>query len=237
MPDRSDNARTPVVLAWSGGKDSALALHALQSDGRWDVVGLLTTIIEPAGVVSMHRVPLEVIRDQAAAAGLPLAVGTIPEAASNLQYEQSLRVVLRPLIESGVRTVAFGDLFLDDIRAYREGVFNQLGMECVFPIWGRDTPQLAEEFIAAGFKAWICCVDAEQLADRFCGREFEASVLSELPPGVDPCGENGEFHTVVTEGPCFTRPVRLVAGNVVQRGRFWYCEFTLCPSGAPLAIA
>lgn len=237
MPDRSDNPRTPVVLAWSGGKDSALALHALQSDERWEVVGLLTTIIEPAGVVSMHRVPLEVIRDQAAAAGLPLSVATIPEAASNLQYEQSLRVALRPRIESGVRMVAFGDLFLEDIRTYREQVCKQLGMNCLFPIWGRDTARLAEEFIADGFRAWTCCVDSERLPELFCGREFDADFLSELPPDVDWCGENGEFHTVVTEGPCFTRPVRLAAGNVVQRGRFWYCEFTLCPSGAPLAIA
>jgi len=237
MTLRTDNPRTPVVLAWSGGKDSALALHALQSDERWDVVGLLTTIVEPAGVVSMHRVPLEVIRAQAAAAGLPLAVATIPEAASNLQYEASLRSALGPLIESDVRTVAFGDLFLDDIRAYRERVCNQLGMNCLFPVWGRDTARLAEEFIAGGFRAWTCCVDAERLPERFCGREFDADFLSELPPGVDPCGENGEFHTVVTEGPCFTRPVRLEAGNVVQRGRFWYCEFTLCPSGAPLVIA
>jgi uncharacterized protein (TIGR00290 family) len=234
-PDRL--ARTPVVLAWSGGKDSALALQALQHDDRWEVVGLLTTVVEPAGVVSMHRVPLDVIQDQAAAVGLPLTVAAIPDGASNLQYEQSLRVALQPWIDAGVRTVAFGDLFLDDIRAYRERVFGALGMQSVFPVWGRNTTTLAAEFIADGFQAWTCCVDGEKLSDRFCGRPFDFGFLGELPSGVDLCGENGEFHTLVTDGPCFARPVRIAAGNVVQRGRFWYCEFTLCPSGAPLATA
>lgn len=235
MTGRPENARTPVILAWSGGKDSALALHALQGDRRWDVVGLLTTIVEPAGVVSMHRVPLDIIRDQASAANLPLSVAVVPEIPSNLQYEESLQSALRPWIDSGVRTVAFGDLFLDEIRAYRERVFGALGIECVFPIWGRDTAKLAVDFIADGFRSRTCCVDAENMAERFCGREFDVSFLNDLPPRVDPCGENGEFHTVVTEGPCFKRPVRIAAGKVVQRGRFWYCEFTLCPSGASLA--
>jgi len=237
MNGAGGSERIPVVLAWSGGKDSALALDAMQRDDGWEVVGLMTTMIAPAGVVSMHRVPISLIRDQAAALNLPLTVGTIPEGASNLQYEESLQSALQPWIDAGVRRVAFGDLFLDDIRKYRERTLGGIGVDCVFPLWGRDTAMLVAQFIDDGFRAWTCCVDAGRLASRFCGCEFDAGFLNALPPGVDRCGENGEFHTFVTDGPCFTRPVRIATGNVVQRGRFWYCDLTLCPSGASLATA
>jgi len=214
----------PIILCWSGGKDSALALAALSADARYKVVSLLTTVTSEYDRISMHGVRRSLLRDQAEAIGLPLVEVKIPPNASNTDYESAMADALSTVQESGVSRVAFGDLFLADIREYRERQMAEIGMECLFPVWGRDTRQLARDFVADGFRAVLCCVDPKQLDPAFCGREIDHTFLDELPAGVDPCGENGEFHTFVFDGPVFTRPVPLERGEIVCRDGFWYCD-------------
>ncbi len=214
----------PVVLCWSGGKDSALALDALLRDGRFSVVSLVTTVTREYDRISMHGVRRELLRAQAAALGMPLAEAEIPPGATNEQYESAMAAVLTPFREQGVDTVVFGDLFLTDIRAYRERQIAALGMNCTFPLWGLDTTQLAERFVRDRFRAVICCIDPNQLAPEFCGREFDEDFLNDLPPAVDPCGENGEFHTFVYDGPNFSTPLDVERGEIVNRDGFWYCD-------------
>ena len=228
----------PVALAWSGGKDSSLALAALRADPAVEVVALVTTITQDFDRISMHGVRRSVLHAQVAALGLPLIEATIPAAASNLVYEQSLGAALAELRSqhSGVRQLAFGDLFLADVRAYRERVLPPLGWEPLFPLWGRDTAVLAREFVAAGYRAVLTCVDTMQLGAEFAGREFDAELLAELPPSVDPCGERGEFHTCVYAGPIFPHPLAIQAGARVRRDdRFEYCDVTLQDVGASAA--
>jgi uncharacterized protein (TIGR00290 family) len=218
--------RIPVVLAWSGGKDSALALAALRRERRREVVGLLTAVVEPEGCVSMHRVPRALIQAQADALGLELSMAVVPEWPPNDVYEAAMAEALAPCRAAGAETVAFGDLFLADLRGYRERQMEALGMQCAFPLWGRDSASLARDFIAEGYRAVVCCVDSRRLPASFCGREFDAALLRDLPPEVDPCGENGEFHTFVYDGPGFSRRVQFAAGEVVSRHGFWYCNLT-----------
>lgn len=213
-----------VLLSWSGGKDSALALHALRQMPDVEVAGLLTTVTEDYDRISMHGVRRTLLERQAAEAGLPLHVALIPRECSNEIYEERMTAALTGIRAAGIRRVAFGDLFLEDIRAYRQSRLEAFEMEAIFPVWGRDTAELAREFLRLGFAAVLCCVDTEALAPTFTGRAFDEDLLRDLPPGIDPCGENGEFHTFVHAGPIFRAPVPFKLGEIEDRGRFWYCD-------------
>lgn len=220
----------PVALAWSGGKDSSLALACLRADPDVELVALVTTVTRDFDRISMHGVRRAVLDAQVAALGLPLVEATIPAAASNAIYEAAFATALTDVQRRrpDVRHLAFGDLFLTDVRAYREALLGRLGWHPVFPLWGRDTAVLARHFIASGYRAILTCVDTMQLAAEFAGREFDAALLADLPAGVDPCGERGEFHTCVYAGPIFGRPLELRAGERVRRdGRFEYCDVAL----------
>jgi len=211
-------------MGWSGGKDSALALHALSADTRFHVDALVTTVTDGYDRISMHGVRRSLLALQGDAIGLPLSEAHIPPGASNVVYETAWAAALRPHYERGVRQVAFGDLFLTDIRAYRERQLAELGMTGLFPVWGRDTTALAREFIDEGFEAVLVCVDPTKLDPSFAGRAFDDALLADLPSSVDPCGENGEFHTFVTNGPIFRRSVPCITGDVVQREGFVFCD-------------
>ncbi|MGH2936619.1 MAG: ATP-binding protein [Solirubrobacterales bacterium] len=208
-----------VVLSWSGGKDSALALSTMREQGV-EPTALLTTFTEDYGRVSMHAVRRELLEAQAAAVGVPLIEVLIPAACVNEVYEERMAAVLDspPLAE--VEEFAFADLFLEDIRAYREERLATVGRRASFPIWGRETAALAETFVDVGFEATLVCVDPKQLHASFCGRAFDADLLRDLPEGADPCGENGEFHTFVTAGPIFSAPVPVEGGETVERDGF-----------------
>jgi uncharacterized protein (TIGR00290 family) len=215
---------TPVALSWSSGKDCALALAELCAAGV-PIATLLTTVTTEYDRVSMHGTRRALLEAQAASLGLPLEVVELSPKSSNEEYEARMGEALARLRERGIETVAFGDLLLEDVRAYREAQLARAGMRALFPLWGRDTTRTAREIIARGFRAVLTCVDGEVLDERFAGRDYDARLLAELPAGVDPCGENGEFHTFVHDGPGFRSPVRFTRGEVVLRdGRFWYCD-------------
>ena len=217
--------RQPVVLSWSGGKDSALALHALLASSEYEPVGLLTTVTSDYDRISMHGVRRSLLERQARALGLPLSVAEIRAGAGNEDYEASMGAALVRLRDQGIRTVAFGDLFLEDVRRYREEMLARLGMRATFPLWGRDTAALAREFIALGFGAVLVCVDSGSIDARFAGRDYDAALLADLPPHADSCGEKGEFHTFVHRGPIFREPVPFSRGEVVARDdRFHFCD-------------
>lgn len=214
-----------VVLAWSGGKDSAWALHVLRSDPEVELAGLFTTFREGTDRVAVHDVPARLLRAQAAATGLPLHAIAIPDPCPNQAYEAAVNGALAAM--PGVSHVAFGDLFLEDIRRYRETQLAATGLLPVFPLWGRDTRALAGEMIAAGLQAWIVCVDTERGDPGWAGARFDREFVERLPTAVDPCGENGEFHTFVFAGPMLSTAVRCRPGPVVARGRFAYAPL-LC---------
>jgi uncharacterized protein (TIGR00290 family) len=221
-----------VVLAWSGGKDSALALAALREDPRYRVLALLTTVTREYDRISMHGVRRTVLEAQVSALGLPLVEASIPAGASNADYEEAFALALRTAQERwpGLRYIAFGDLFLTDVRQYREALLASLGWTGLFPLWGEETATLAQAFVGAGFRAILTCVDTTQLGPEFAGREFDATLLANLPATVDPCGERGEFHTCVYAGPLFAWPLSLVVGERVRRDtRFEYCDVKLAP--------
>lgn len=229
---------TDVLLAWSGGKDSALALASLRADPRYRVVALLTTVTREYDRISIHGVRRAVLEAQTAALGLPLIEASIPAAASNADYESAFALALRTAQERwpGLRHIAFGDLFLTEVRAYREALLGSLGWTGVFPLWGEDTAALARHFVGDGYRAILTCVDTTQLGAEFAGREFDAALLAELPRSVDPCGERGEFHTCVYAGPPFACPLPLVAGERLRRdGRFEYCDLLLAPAPSSAA--
>jgi uncharacterized protein (TIGR00290 family) len=216
-----------VLVAWSGGKDSALALRDVRSDPRYRVAALLTTVTAEYDRISMHGVRRTLLRRQADSLGLPLEEVLISPRAVNDEYEAAMGAALAAFRTriSGLDTVVFGDLFLADIRAYRERMLARMGMRGLFPLWLRDTRALAHEFVRVGYRAVLVCVDSAQLGGEFAGREFDTGLLHDLPPEVDPCGENGEFHTFVYAGPGLREPVRHQRGPVVVRdGRFVYCD-------------
>jgi uncharacterized protein (TIGR00290 family) len=213
----------PVALAWSGGKDSALALGALRREGR-TVAALLTTFTDDYDRVSMHGVRRALVRDQAAAAGIPLLEVGIPAGCVNEVYAARMEAAFRspPLTE--LDAVASGDLFLEDVRAYREERLASAGKLALFPLWGRDTAALARSFIEDGYEAYVVCVDTSVLDASFAGRKYDANLLNDLPPGIDPCGENGEFHSFVYAGPCFDRPVPCHLDEQVLRDGFAFAD-------------
>ncbi|HEX9235874.1 MAG TPA: ATP-binding protein [Actinomycetota bacterium] len=215
---------TPVIFSWSAGKDSAFGLWTLLADRRYEVRALLTTLTEGHGRVSMSGVREELLDRQAEAVGLPVIKVWIPPECVNEVYESRMISAFGAPEFRRVEHVAFADLFLEDIRAYREDRLAQVGKRGVFPIWGRDTATLAEAMIGAGFRATLVCVDPRALAPSFAGRSFDQDLLADLPEGVDPCGENGEFHTFVHDGPLFRTPIPCRTGEVVTRDGFVYCD-------------
>jgi len=213
-----------VLLAWSSGKDSAYSLHVLRQRDDVEVVGLLTTVNRAYDRVAMHAVRRTLLEAQAEAAGLPLHVAEIPSPCPNEVYEQAMEEALAQAIARGVSGVAFGDLFLEDVRRYREERMKPTGLQLLFPLWGRPTRPLAEEMIASGVKARLTCVDPRKLDRSFAGREFGGELLRDLPPGVDPCGEYGEFHSFAWDGPMFRRPLGVKGGEVVERDGFVFAD-------------
>jgi uncharacterized protein (TIGR00290 family) len=214
-----------ALFSWSGGKDSALALYEVLGTRSRDIAFLITTVTGEYDRISMHGVRSLLLEMQASSLGIALEKVIIPRNASNEAYELSLENALLKYKSSGVDSVIYGDIFLEEIRKYREEQLGKLGLGCVFPIWGRDSFLLARTFIEAGFKAVAVCVDSTLLDGGFAGREFDYDFLSELPPGIDPCGENGEFHTFVCDGPAFRERVVFEKGEIVLRdGRFYYCD-------------
>jgi uncharacterized protein (TIGR00290 family) len=213
-----------VLFCWSGGKDSAMALHALQSAQDHRITALLTTVTEEYDRVSMHGVRRVLLERQAASIGLPLHSVLIPPQCVNATYEARMKEALSEHLARGVRRVAFGDIFLEDLRVYRERNLAQLGMDALFPIWKRDTRELARDFLRLGFRAIAVCVDPRVLDPSFAGRTLEESFFADLPLGVDPCGENGEFHTFVFDGPIFRTPIRFAVGEKVMRDGFCFCD-------------
>jgi uncharacterized protein (TIGR00290 family) len=226
----TDHAAAPVrtLLSWSGGKDSALALQALRADPHVRVEALLTTVTDGYDRVSMHGVRRTLLDAQAAAAGLPVETVRIPTGCTNAEYEAAFGGALAAWAARGGGAVAFGDLYLADVRAYRERLVAEHAptLDARFPLWGRDTRALAAAFVADGFRAVLVCVDPRQVDARLCGRDYDAGLLAELPAAADPCGENGEFHTFVTDGPVLRRPVPVSRGEVVARDGFVFCDLT-----------
>lgn len=220
----------PALLSWSGGKDAAWALHAVRRQGEVDVVGLLTTITDGFERISMQGIRTDVLHAQAAATGLPVIEARIPQACDNAGYEASFADALQRTRARwpGIAHIAFGDLFLQDIRSWRETLCARLGWTPLFPLFGSDTARLARTMQASGLRADLCCVDTNQLDAGFSGRAFDAALLGDLPAATDPCGENGEFHTCVYAGPMFSAPIAVRRGETVLRdGRFAYTDFTL----------
>ena len=217
----------PIILSWSGGKDSALALARLRDDPRVELAGLLTTVTAGYDRVSIHGVRRALLHAQAVALGLPVHEVTLQPESSNKAYDAALAAALRELRERRpqVRRMAFGDIFLHDVRQYREERVAALGFEGIFPLWGEPPAALAREVIDRGIRARLVCVDTHALSAAFAGRAYDAELLADLPDGIDPCGENGEFHTFVSAGPGFRAPVPYSVGQVVMRGdRFAYCD-------------
>jgi uncharacterized protein (TIGR00290 family) len=217
-------SRPKALVSWSSGKDSAFALHEARAAGRLEVVGLLTTVTTAFHRVAMHGVREELLLRQVAATGLLCRMVGIPSPCSNEIYEQAMTGALLAAAAEGVTHVVFGDLFLEDIRAYRVAMLSKLGLTAVFPLWQRDTRELARDMIAAGLRAAITCVDPRQLDRSFAGRDFDQALLADLPAAVDPCGERGEFHTFVTAGPMLAHPVAVVRGEVVERDGFVFAD-------------
>lgn len=221
------NAREPIVLSWSGGKDSALALTTLRADPAFDVVGLLTSVTAGYDRISIHGVRRALLEAQARALDLTVDEIVLQPESSNEAYDAAVEQALVNLHRRypDVHRVAYGDLFLADVRQYREDRLKRSGFEGLFPLWGRPTDIVAREFIDLGFEARLVCVDTTQLDASFAGRSFDANLLRDLPSSVDPCGERGEFHTFVTAGPGFSQPLSYTIGEVVLRdGRFAYCD-------------
>jgi uncharacterized protein (TIGR00290 family) len=216
-----------TFLSWSSGKDSAYALWTLQRDPGLELLGLLTSVNSSVDRVSMHAVRSTVLQAQADAAGLPLLTIPLPDPCTDEQYREEMSRAIDEVTRRGVQAIAFGDLFLEDVRAYREAQMAGTGITPLFPLWGRPTKALAEEMIEAGFQAIVTCVDTEQLDRSFLGRAFDRRLLDDLPVGVDPCAENGEFHTVAVAGPMFAAPLAVQIGEVVERERFVFVDVRL----------
>ena len=214
-----------VILSWSGGKDSALALYEIQKTSKYEVLSLLTTVTQEYDRVSMHGVRRFLLEQQGCSLGLKINELFISKNDSDEEYRSKMKKVLSEYLTLGVTTVAFGDIFLEDVRKYREENLSKMGMKGIFPLWKQDTYELARKFIDLGFKAIITCVDSKVLGKGFVGRIFNEQFLSELPSAVDPCGENGEFHSFVYDGPSFQKRIEVTKGKIVLREkRFYYCD-------------
>ena len=211
-----------VICSWSSGKDSAISLYEIQRSGKYEIVSLLTTVSEDYERVSMHGVRRLLVEQQAQSLGLPIEEVFIPKSCSFEEYELKMGEVLIRFKQKGIRSVVFGDIYLEWVKKYREDNFSRLEMKPIFPIWGRDTAELIRTSIALGFRAVITCVDSKFLDKGFLGRIVDESFLAELPPGIDPNGENGEFHSFVFDGPIFKEPIKYTLGDVVQRDSYYF---------------
>lgn len=214
----------PVLLSWSSGKDSAWTLHLLRQQPEFTVTGLFTTANQDHQRVAMHAVRLKLLRQQAEAVGLPLHILYIPNRCTNAQYDSIMESFVEKAKVDGVRHMAFGDLFLEDVRRYREERLQAAGMTALFPLWGMPTAELARQMVMEGVRAIVSCVDPRKLSASWAGRAFDDVFLDELPPGVDPCGENGEFHTFVYDGPMLANPIGIEVGEVVERDGFVFAD-------------
>jgi len=220
-----------TLLSWSSGKDSAWALHLLLQQQEHAVVGLLTTVNSAFDRVAMHGVRRTLLQEQAKAAGIPLWDVDLPWPCSNADYEKILGETVNSAVGAGIEYVAFGDLFLRDIREYREKQLQGSGLKPVFPVWDLPTRKLAESMMDCGLRAKLACVDCKRLPAEFAGREFDRKLLADLPVGIDPCGENGEFHTFVYAGPMFRRPIAVAVGETVVRDGFAFADLRLVENG------
>ncbi|HLA83386.1 MAG TPA: hypothetical protein VJL29_01215 [Thermoguttaceae bacterium] len=216
--------KKPTLLSWSSGKDAAWSLHLLRRDPAVEVVGLLSTVNAAHKRVSMHATRVELLRRQARAAGLPLETVRLPDPCSGEQYAELMREFVAGAVARGIGAIAFGDLFLEDIRRYREDQLRGTGLEPLFPVWGVPTADLAREMLAAGVEAYVSSVDLKKLPIKFAGRKWSRELIDELPAGCDPCGENGEMHTIVTAGPMFRESIPVRVGEIVQRDGFGYAD-------------
>ena len=221
MPPR---LRKRVFLSWSSGKDSAWALHVLRADPDVEVAGLVCTLTEAFDRVAMHGVRRTLVEAQARAAGLQLHLVRLPYPCPNERYEAAMRLFAAEALRAGASHLAFGDLFLEDVRRYRENLFRDSGVRLLFPLWGRDTRDLAAEMTAAGLRARITCVDPAQAPREWAGALFDAEFARAIPQGIDPCAENGEFHTFACEGPMFSQPIRICSGEIVERDGFVFAD-------------
>jgi uncharacterized protein (TIGR00290 family) len=228
---------TPVLFSWSGGKDSAMALHALSRNPDYEVVALLTTVTEGYDRISMHGVRRELLQRQAESIGLPVEEVLIPAQCTNPVYEARMAETVLRFRDRGVLHVAFGDIFLEDLRTYREQKLISADMTALFPIWKVDTRELVARFLADKFRAIAVCIDPRKLAPTFAGRELDAPFFRDLPPNVDPCGENGEFHTFVFDGPIFRTPIPVQVGTVVERDSFVFCDLLPQYEGGSVAVS
>jgi uncharacterized protein (TIGR00290 family) len=213
-----------ALLSWSSGKDSAWMLHVLRQQNELELVGLLTTVNRQFNRVAMHGTRVELLEAQAAAAGLPLIAVPLPWPCSNTDYEAIMKKTIAAAVKQGVEVIAFGDLFLREIRAYREKQLEGSGLAPVFPLWEIPTRELAEEMVAGGLKAKLTCVDPRHLSRDFAGRDFDRQLLADFPAAVDPCGENGEFHSFTHAGPMFSREIKVDVGEVVERDGFIFAD-------------
>jgi len=226
-------SRPKLWLSWSSGKDSAWTLHKLRAAGEFEVTALLTTINQDAARVAMHAVREELLEKQAAAAGVPLVKVPIPAQCSNAMYEAAMTAAVAQARASGVSHMAFGDLFLEDIRRYREERLAATGITPIFPLWDLPTPALAREMVAGGLRAYLTCIDPKKLDRRFAGRLFDRELLDDLPPGVDPCGENGEFHSFAFAGPMFGKALEVRPGEIIERDGFVFADVLAASSALP----
>jgi uncharacterized protein (TIGR00290 family) len=213
-----------VLLSWSSGKDSAWALHIVRQNPEYEIAALLTTFNAAFDRVAMHAVRRVLVEQQAAAAQLPLWTVPLPWPCSNEQYEALMARACRDAVERGIQCVAFGDLFLEDVRAYREHQLAGTGLTPIFPLWQLPTPALARQMIAAGLKSTLTCIDPSKLDPSFAGRPFDEQLLADLPPGIDPCGENGEFHSFAHGGPMFSHEIPVTRGETVTRDNFVFAD-------------
>ncbi len=214
-----------VIVCTSAGKDSTFALYKiLQQPEKYEIAAMLTTVTEDYDRISMHGVRRALLEQYAESIGIPLEKVFITKNADNAEYERNMEAALKKHQKRGINSCVFGDLFLEDIRAYREKNLAKIGMKGIFPLWGMNTKQLADEFIELGFKAVISCIDPKQIDKSFVGRVFDRQFLKDLPEKADPCGENGEFHSFVFDGPIFKRKIHLSIGEIVERGGFWFCD-------------
>lgn len=223
------SSRPKALISWSSGKDSAFALHEVRLAGEFEIVGALTTVTETFGRVSIHGVRREILLAQCEATGLPPRIVPIPYPCPNEIYEARMGAAVAGAVQEGVTHIIFGDLFLADIRAYREQKLAGTGVTPVFPLWARPTLPLAKAMIASGMETYLSTVDLKKLPAEFAGRKFDHALLADLPEGIDPCGENGEFHTCVVAGPMFSRYLQVKPGARVERDGYAYCDFLLAP--------
>jgi uncharacterized protein (TIGR00290 family) len=221
-----------TLLSWSSGKDSAWSLHLLRQQKEYEIVGLLTTFNQAANRVAMHAVRRSLVEAQAKAAGIPMWGVDLPQPCSNADYERIMKETCETAVQPGIEYIAFGDLFLTDIRAYREKQLENSGLQPIFPVWGMPTPELARSMIKSGVRAKLTCIDPKRLAPEFVGREFNEQLLSDLPPEIDPCGENGEFHTFVYAGPMFQHTLSVDVGEIVARDGFVFADLSLHPDSS-----